>query len=67
MIAPGADLHAHTTASDGEFTPEELVRAARAAGIATLAVTDHDTMSGVAAAQAAGERMGVEVIAGGEM
>lgn len=67
MIAPGADLHAHTTASDGEFTPEELVRAARAAGIATLAVTDHDTMSGVAAAQAAGERMGIEVIAGVEM
>lgn len=67
MIAPGADLHSHTTASDGEFTPEELVRAARSAGIATLAVTDHDTMSGVAAAQAAGERMGIEVIAGVEM
>ncbi len=67
MIAPGADLHAHTTASDGEFTPEELVLAARAAGIATLAVTDHDTMSGVVAAQAAGERTGIEVIAGVEM
>lgn len=67
MIAPGADLHSHTTASDGELTPEELVRAARAAGIATLAVTDHDTMSGVDAAQSAGEQIGIEVIAGVEM
>jgi hypothetical protein len=67
MTETGADLHAHTTASDGELTPLELVRAARAAGIATLAVTDHDTMSGVAAAQAAGEQLGVEVIAGVEM
>ncbi len=64
---PGADLHAHTNASDGELSPEELVRAARAAGITTLAVTDHDTMAGVAAAQAVGARLGVEVIAGVEM
>ena len=67
MIAPGADLHSHTTASDGELSPQELVRAAKAAGIGTLAVTDHDTMAGVLAAQAAGERLGVEVIAGVEM
>ena len=67
MTVTGADLHSHTTASDGELAPEELVQAARAAGIATLAVTDHDTMSGVAAAQAAGARMDVEVIAGVEM
>ena len=67
MTAPGADLHSHTTASDGELTPPELVRAAQAAGIATLAITDHDTMSGVAAAQVEGGRIGMEVIAGVEM
>lgn len=67
MTVTGADLHSHTTASDGELAPAELVLAARAAGIRTLAVTDHDTMSGVAAAQAAGERMRVEVIAGVEL
>lgn len=67
MTAPGADLHTHTNASDGELTPAELIRAARAAGIATLAVTDHDTMAGIAAAQAAGAREGIEVIAGVEL
>ncbi len=44
------DLHTHTTASDGRCTPAELVSRARAAGISVLAVTDHDTMAGCAAA-----------------
>ena len=66
-VLPGADLHAHTNASDGELSPEELIRAARAAGLGTIAVTDHDTMAGVPAAQAAGDRLGVTVIAGVEM
>lgn len=43
------DLHSHTTASDGTLAPEELVRQAAAAGIRTLAVTDHDTTAAVAA------------------
>jgi predicted metal-dependent phosphoesterase TrpH len=47
------DLHAHTTASDGTCTPAELVSAAVAAGLDVLAITDHDTTAGWAAATAA--------------
>ena len=61
------DLHAHTLASDGSDRPEELVAAAAAAGVGTLAVTDHDTVAAVAGARAAGERLGVEVLAGCEV
>jgi len=52
------DLHSHTTASDGVHTPAELVRLAVEAGVAVLAVTDHDTTAGVAAAQAAAAEQG---------
>ncbi len=67
--APAAfvDLHAHTTASDGSASPEELVAAARAAGLAAVAVTDHDTIAGVRPAQEAGARAGVRVVAGVEL
>jgi 3',5'-nucleoside bisphosphate phosphatase len=61
------DLHAHTLASDGGDRPPELVAAAAAAGVGTLAVTDHDTVAAVAEARAAGERLGVEVLAGCEL
>jgi predicted metal-dependent phosphoesterase TrpH len=61
------DLHAHTLASDGSDRPEELVAAAAAAGVEVLAVTDHDTVEAVAAARAAGERLGVEILAGCEI
>jgi 3',5'-nucleoside bisphosphate phosphatase len=61
------DLHAHTLASDGSDRPHELVAAAAAAGVEVLAVTDHDTVAGVAGARAAGERLGVEVLAGCEL
>jgi predicted metal-dependent phosphoesterase TrpH len=61
------DLHVHTLASDGGDRPEELVAAAAAAGVQTLAVTDHDTVAAVAEARAAGERIGVEVLAGCEL
>lgn len=44
------DLHAHSTASDGTLTPAELVRAAAAAGLDVVAITDHDTTAGWAAA-----------------
>ena len=67
MVPVAADLHTHTTASDGELSPQELVNAARAAGIGVLAVTDHDTMAGVPKALAAGEAAGIEVIGGVEM
>jgi Predicted metal-dependent phosphoesterases (PHP family) len=62
-----ADLHAHTTASDGTLTPAELVRAAHAAGIAYLAVTDHDTVAGVPEAQATARALGITLIPGVEL
>ncbi|HIV14622.1 MAG TPA: PHP domain-containing protein [Candidatus Avisuccinivibrio pullicola] len=46
------DLHTHTTASDGAFTPEALVERARSKGITHLAITDHDTTLGIARAMA---------------
>lgn len=61
------DLHSHTTASDGSLAPEELVRLAKQQGVTTLAVTDHDTIAGLARAMAEGEQVGVEVIPGIEI
>ena len=61
------DLHLHTTASDGRSSPEQLVRTAAAAGVTTLAVTDHDTTAGVAAARAAAVAVGVQVVMGIEI
>ena len=42
-----SDLHVHTSFSDGKLTPEEIVAAAKAAGLTYLAITDHDTVEGV--------------------
>ncbi len=61
------DLHTHTTASDGSMTPTELIRHAFDKGLAAVAVTDHDTVSGVAQALEEGDRLGIEVIAGVEI
>jgi predicted metal-dependent phosphoesterase TrpH len=61
------DLHAHTNASDGEHSPEILVEKAAAVGLKALAVTDHDTTAGIAAALATGARLGIEVIPGIEL
>lgn len=56
------DLHTHSTCSDGSMTPTQLVKHAAENGIAAIALTDHDTVSGVEEAVAAGEEYGVEVI-----
>lgn len=61
------DLHIHTTASDGSFSPSEAVCHAKKLGLAAIAVTDHDTADGVAEALAAGAEMGVEVVPGIEV
>jgi predicted metal-dependent phosphoesterase TrpH len=61
------DLHTHTTASDGRCAPDELVARARAAGVTVLAVTDHDTVAGCAAAAAACARAGIEFVPGIEI
>ena len=62
-----ADLHNHTTASDGDLTPGELVSEAGKAGIQVVGVTDHDTDAGIDAALAAGQKLGVQVIPGVEI
>jgi predicted metal-dependent phosphoesterase TrpH len=62
-----ADLHNHTTASDGEYTPAELVFAARDLGLSTVGVTDHDTLNGLAEALAAGREAGIQVVPGVEV
>jgi predicted metal-dependent phosphoesterase TrpH len=61
------DLHTHTTASDGLHAPEENVRMAREAGLAAVAITDHDTVAGLPAAYREGARLGVTVVAGVEI
>lgn len=64
---PLCDLHMHSTHSDGTDSPRRLVELAREAGLETIAVTDHDTTSAIAEAQAAGEELGVRVLSGVEI
>lgn len=61
------DLHTHSTASDGTDSPGALVERAAHAGLRTLALTDHDTTGGIAAATDSGRRLGVVVIPGVEL
>lgn len=62
-----ADLHTHSTASDGQYRPAELVGLAKAQGIQVLALTDHDTVDGLAEAVRAGNELGINVIRGVEL
>lgn len=55
-MTAGVDLHSHTTASDGTLSPAELVRAAVKRGVRVLAITDHDSTAGLAAARAEAAR-----------
>ncbi|MDD5568730.1 MAG: PHP domain-containing protein, partial [Candidatus Omnitrophica bacterium] len=59
-----ADLHIHSNFSDGTDSPEDVVRLAAAGGLTAIALTDHDTVGGLARAIAAGQSAGVEVIPG---
>ncbi len=61
------DLHTHSTASDGTYSPSELVALAREVGLYALALTDHDTVEGLAEASAAAERLGVRLVPGVEI
>lgn len=62
-----ADLHCHTTASDGQLTPSEVVELARNLGLKALGITDHDTVGGWAEAERAGPKWGVEILRGIEL
>ncbi len=61
------DLHLHSTRSDGVRSPEWVVQQAAGNGAEIIALTDHDTLAGVAAAQATGHQHGIEVVAGVEI
>jgi len=61
------DLHLHTTHSDGSCTPTEVITRAHQAGVTALAITDHDIMTGVPEAIAAGQYHEIEVIPGLEI
>ena len=61
------DLHTHSLRSDGALTPAELVRRAAGRGVRIQALSDHDTLSGVAEATAEGERLGVRIIPATEL
>ena len=61
------DLHTHSNVSDGTDSPQQLVEAAARAGVDVIGLCDHDTLAGVAPAQAAGQSQGVTVLAGLEM
>jgi 3',5'-nucleoside bisphosphate phosphatase len=61
------DLHLHSTASDGRLTPAQLVDAVDAAGVSTMALTDHDTLAGIPEVAALCERAGIELVPGIEI
>jgi 3',5'-nucleoside bisphosphate phosphatase len=61
------DLHMHSTASDGSRAPGDVVRAAKRAALAAIALTDHDTVAGLAEARAVGAELGIRIINGVEL
>ncbi|MFZ2956056.1 MAG: PHP domain-containing protein [Candidatus Ozemobacteraceae bacterium] len=67
--APGvfADLHIHSTASDGVLSPTDLMRRCHEAGLGAVALTDHDTIDGLAEAKEAAAVLGLELVPGIEL
>ena len=61
------DLHSHTTASDGSYSPTELVAHASEKNLTAVGITDHDTIAGWDEAFVAGAEMGVEIVPGVEL
>jgi predicted metal-dependent phosphoesterase TrpH len=66
-LSGGIDLHSHTQASDGELSPDALFQAAAGAGLSVLAVTDHDTVAGLAECERAAARWGLRLVPGLEL
>ena len=61
------DLHTHSTASDGTFTPSEVAHKAHKTGLSAVALTDHDTINGLAEFKRACGEYGIEGISGVEI
>ena len=61
------DLHVHTKASDGLYSPADIVKMAVSAGVSVLGIADHDTVNGIDAALAAASEKGLELIPGVEI
>ena len=61
------DLHTHSTASDGRYSPSEVVKKAFERGVKYLALTDHDTVSGIEEANAEAEKLDIHFIPGVEL
>ncbi|MFK3938817.1 PHP domain-containing protein [Alkalihalobacillus sp. NPDC078783] len=59
-----SDFHMHSTASDGGYSPRQLVEKCHAAGLTQIALTDHDTIDGVHEATEAGQELGIRVLPG---
>jgi predicted metal-dependent phosphoesterase TrpH len=66
-LASEVDFHLHSTASDGELTPVELIEEARLAGVKTLAITDHDSVAAIAEAAKLCVECGIELVSGVEI
>jgi predicted metal-dependent phosphoesterase TrpH len=67
MTTPTFDLQSHSTCSDGTLAPADVVARAAAAGVELLALSDHDTVDGVAEALAAGRAHGIRVVPATEL
>lgn len=67
LAMPRVDLHTHSTASDGSLPPGAIVREAKKAKLVAVALTDHDTVAGLAEFMDAGGRLGIETVPGVEL
>src|SRR3982751_1102862 len=61
------DLHCHSTASDGTLPPREVVRLAKQSNLSALALTDHDTIAGIADAADEAQKLGIDFLPGIEI
>lgn len=61
------DMHVHSSASDGTFSPSALLAEAKKAGLSAMALTDHDTMDGISEAETAAKELGIELVPGVEL
>src|SRR5215216_324105 len=67
MLKNLVDLHAHTSYSDGSVSPSELVTLAHVRGASAIAITDHDTVAGLAEGRETAKHLGIEIINGIEI